>query len=288
VRFLLSRRWLAFFLVVALAAWGAYALGQWQFHRLHDRKADNRLVAHNLAAPPVPLSELMRVGHEPTDDVEWRRVTVHGTWDDAHAIVLKYQTRDGAAGIEVVTPLRTGDGTAVLVDRGWMASENTGGTRPDVPDAGDGPVTVTGYVRQSASGGATRVGDMSTRAVSSTSIGKVVPYPLYGGFLDLASQAPAAAKPLGAIELPDDTDNGPHFFYGLQWWFFGALAIFGFFYLMYDEVRRRREGQDHAPRPTGQSARTMPPSTGTIAPVTNDDAGLSRNAATRPNSSGSP
>ena len=36
-------------------------------------------------------------------------------------------------------------------------------------------------------------------------------------------------------------DEGPHFFYGLQWWFFGALAIFGFGYLMYDEWRGPRQ-----------------------------------------------
>jgi cytochrome oxidase assembly protein ShyY1 len=282
VGFLLSRRWIAFFAIIALAAWGAYALGQWQFHRLEERKASNRLVAHNLAAAPVPLTELLRVGREPVGDHEWRRVTVHGAWDDAHAVVLKYQTRDGAAGVEVVTPLRTDAGAAVLVDRGWMAAENNGRDRPRVPDAGDGRVTVTGYVRQSASGGATRVGDMSTRAVSSSAIGKLLPYPLYGGFLDLASQAPAPDKPLGAIELPDDTSNGPHFFSGLQWWFFGALAVFGFFFLMYDERRRMIEAR------ADQSARSMPPSTGSIAPETNDAAGLSTNAATRPNSAGSP
>ena len=39
-------------------------------------------------------------------------------------------------------------------------------------------------------------------------------------------------------ELPD-LGNGPHFFYGLQWWFFGLLAVFGFFYLAYDEWTRR-------------------------------------------------
>ena len=37
--------------------------------------------------------------------------------------------------------------------------------------------------------------------------------------------------PLEPAELPD-LGNGPHFFYGLQWWFFGLLAIFGFGYLV--------------------------------------------------------
>ncbi len=70
-----------------------------------------------------------------------------------------------------------------------------------------------------------------------------MPYPLYRGFLDLAMQSPSATKHLDAVELPDDTSNGPHFFYGLQWWFFGALAVFGFFYLLWDEVRQRRRAR---------------------------------------------
>ena len=71
-------------------------------------------------------------------------------------------------------------------------------------------------------------------------VADAVPYPLYRGFLDLATQSPRASTHLAAVELPDDTSNGPHFFYGLQWWFFGALAIFGFFYLLWDEFRQRR------------------------------------------------
>jgi len=38
VRFLLSRRWLLFAIVVAALVWGAILLGQWQFHRLDERQ----------------------------------------------------------------------------------------------------------------------------------------------------------------------------------------------------------------------------------------------------------
>jgi cytochrome oxidase assembly protein ShyY1 len=246
VRFLLSRRWLVFAVVVGLAAWGAVLLGQWQFHRLHDRKAENHLIAGNLAAPPVPVDQVLGVGKAPSANDIWRRVTAHGTWDDAHAVVLKYQTRDGGAGVDVVTPLRTDAGPAVLVDRGWMKSENSGGKRPELPSSTPGRVTVTGWVRLDATGSATLVSDMSTRAVSSRTIAAHVPYPLYGGFLDLNSQSPPAEHPLGSTELPDDTSNGPHFFYGLQWWFFGALAVFGFCYLGYDEWSRARKAREQA------------------------------------------
>jgi cytochrome oxidase assembly protein ShyY1 len=240
VSFLLSRRWVLFALAVAVLAWLATQLGQWQFHRLDERKQDNRIVSTNLRQAPVPVDDLLSADRAPRAQDEWRRVTVHGTWDDAHTVVLKYQTRDQRAGVDVVTPLVTEAGAAVLVDRGWIATENTGGGRPDPPPVTKGKVTVTGWVRQDATGSATRVSDLSTRAVSSTSIGEVMPYPLYRGFVALAEESPPPAEQLRPIELPDDTSNGPHFFYGLQWWFFGALAIFGFCYLVWDEFRQRR------------------------------------------------
>lgn len=240
--FLLSRRWALFALAVVISAWGAVALGDWQFHRLDERQRDNAIVGRNLDASPVPLQDVMSAERAPRLEDEWRRVTVRGTYDDEHTIVLKYQTRDSGPGVDVVTPLVTESGTAVLVDRGWMESQNSGSTRPELPAASDDPVTVMGYVRQDATGSSTRVGDLSTRAISSRAIGDVVPYDLFSGFLDLAAEAPRPDASLAAVELPDHSSNGPHFFYGLQWWFFGALAVFGFCYLAFDEFRRRRGG----------------------------------------------
>jgi cytochrome oxidase assembly protein ShyY1 len=240
VGFLLSRRWVLFAITVALLAWGASQLGQWQFHRLHERKDSNRIVATNLNMAPVPVDDVLSPDRAPSGDDEWRRVTVHGTWDDRHSVVLKYQTRDSAAGVDVVTPLVTAGGAAVLVDRGWMGTTNSGASRPKLPSVTDGQVTVTGWVRRDATGSATRVSDLSTRAISSVTLAPEMPYPLYRGFVDLAAESPAPAKALRPVELPDDTSNGPHFFYGLQWWFFGALAIFGFCYLVWDELRQRR------------------------------------------------
>jgi cytochrome oxidase assembly protein ShyY1 len=240
VRFLFTRRWVLFALTVLVLAWLATLLGQWQFHRLHDKKADNSRIATNLDQPPVPIDQLLAPGKEPGQALEWRKVVVHGTWDDAHTIVLKYQTRESGPGVDVVTPLRTVDGRAVLVDRGWLETDNVGSQRPDLPAASAGQVTVIGWIRNDATGRAARVADLATRALSSKQAASVLPYPLYGGFLDLQTESPAPATILGATELPDDTSDGPHFFYGLQWWFFGALAIFGFGYLAYDEWRQAR------------------------------------------------
>jgi cytochrome oxidase assembly protein ShyY1 len=243
VRFLFTRRWVLFAITVALLAWGATLLGQWQFHRLSERRAHNSLVAHNLAEPPVSMQAVLKVGAPVRSGDEWRPVVVHGIWDDAHTIVLKYQLRNSVAGIDVVTPLVTDAGPAVLVDRGWMATENVGSNRPATPAVASGEVTVIGWVRADGSGDAARVSALQTRAISSVAAAQVLPYRLYGGFLDIQSESPDPHTSLGATNLPDDTSQGPHFFYGLQWWFFGVLAVFGFGYLAYDEWRMAREAR---------------------------------------------
>jgi len=57
--------------------------------------------------------------------------------------------------------------------------------------------------------------------------------------VELRSEDPPPDVALTPVELPE-LDNGPHFFYGLQWWFFGLLALFGFGYLAWDERRGPR------------------------------------------------
>ncbi len=281
-RFLLSRRWLLFAVAVVVVAGATWWLGEWQFSRLDDRKERNAVVRANEDKPPAPVADVLAPGREVAEDDEWRQVTATGTYATEDTVTVRYRTRDGASGIDVVVPLVTADGTALLVDRGWMPSDNRGAEVPDVPEPPAGEVTVTGWVRADGSGGSTEVHDQSTRAISSERIGEALDREVYGGFVDLRSEDPEPAESLEQVELPE-LDNGPHFFYGLQWWFFGVLAIAGFGYLAYDEWRNGPRGPRKA-----QRARSMPPSTGSIVPETKDAAGESKKAAARPNSSGSP
>ena len=235
-RFLLSRRWALFALAVVLVACGTWWLGQWQFHRLHDRKADNRIVETNEQRTAAPVGDVLAVGRPVAEDDEWRLVTVSGTYDPTNTIIWRYKSDDdGAPGVDVVVPLVTDDGTRVIIDRGFLAT-SADDKRPDVPAPPSGRVTVTGYVRADGTGSSTRVDDLSTRALSSRTIGPALGKPVYGGWLALHSEDPKPAQALEPASLPD-LGNGPHFFYGLQWWFFGVLAVFGFFYLLYDEWR---------------------------------------------------
>lgn len=316
-RFLLSRRWLLFAAAIVIVAYATWWLGEWQFHRLEDRKADNAVVRANEEREAAPVADVLARGRASSDDDEWRLVTATGTYASDDTVIVRYSANPSTeeSGVDIVVPLVTADGTALLVNRGWMDTINQGGDIGAVPEPPTGEVTVTGYVRADGSGDSTRVSDGSTRAISSDAIGAAVDLPVYGGWVELASEDPPAAEPLVPVVLPE-LDNGPHFFYGLQWWFFGVLAVGGFAWFVYDEWRggpgaRRERGSAKPGRPDraarrerrerykaavaaeearrrGQSARSAPPSTGSITPDTNDAAGDSTKAAARPNSSGAP
>jgi cytochrome oxidase assembly protein ShyY1 len=62
---------------------------------------------------------------------------------------------------------------------------------------------------------------------------------LLHGYVAAAEERPAPQGPLVRAE-PPELSSGPHFFYGLQWWFFAALAVGGFGYFAYAESRDRR------------------------------------------------
>ncbi len=239
LRFLVSRRWVAFALVVVFLGWVAWRLGEWQFDRLEERQDRNATIERNEKAGADPILEVMAPGRDVTRDTEWRIVEATGTYAVEDTVIVRYRTREGAAGVDVVVPLELSDGSSVLVDRGWFGTDNRGATSEDVPEPPTGEVTVTGFVRQDAEGDSTRVSDQSTRAVNSAEIGEALDREVLGGWIDLRTESPEAATPLAPVEMPE-LNEGPHFFYGLQWWFFGALAIFGFFYLMYDEWRGGR------------------------------------------------
>lgn len=282
LRFLLSRRWVVFALVVVAMAWGAVRLGEWQFSRLEEREQRNAWTERNLAADPAPVDDVLPEDAPLPRDREWQRVVATGTYAVDDTFVVRYQTRDGDGGVDVVTPLLLRDGTAVLVDRGWVATTEPRYSPADAPAPPTGEVTVRGWARADSTGDRTGITDGSTREISSRAAVDLVDAPLRHGFVDLESESPAASTPLAAAE-PPDLGEGPHLFYGIQWWFFGALAIGGFAYLVYDEARgpgqrrrRRPTGGDGAPdEPDGaagsdeaQSDRRNPPSTGSATPVT--------------------
>ncbi len=212
----------------------------WQFEKLDHRLAQNKVVSAHFKTAPVELAAALAPGQKVDKSLEWTRVTATGTYDVEHQVTVKFTTRDGAPGVDVVTPLVLADGDAVLVNRGWMKTKNTM-DRPDVPSPPSGTVSVTGWLRQNngAGGQASRPVDGQVRVISSIGMAESVPYALTDGYLNLRSQEPALTDAL-ALEPEPELGQGPHFFYALQWWFFALLATVGYFWFAWAEAKERR------------------------------------------------
>ena len=241
-RFLLSRRWIGFAIFVIVLSASCYRLGLWQWHRLENRLAENKVITKHMKADPVDLDSVLTVGKPQTDKQQWTRVRATGTYDVGHQISVRFSTRDGAPGADVVTPLVLASGAAILVDRGWIATGNNSVAPTDVPAPPSGSVTIEGWLRANngTRQGANIPANGQVRAISSDGVKSYVPYKLYDGYLNLRKETPPATTKLAAEPKPE-LGQGPHFFYALQWWFFAILGAFGWFYFAWVEEMERRK-----------------------------------------------
>ncbi|GLW11186.1 SURF1-like protein [Microtetraspora sp. NBRC 13810] len=243
-RFLLTPRWLAFHVVVLLVIPAFVFLGRWQFGRFEERSAASHHITANLRAGAAPLDTLARPGEPVRDADEYRTVTVSGTYDTAHQLVVRRRPQEGRLGFYVLTPLVTGSGQAVLVNRGWVPAGATADAMPQVPAPATGEVTVTGRLRPSeteeTSGIRNRAGlpPGQVLLIDAGAIGRGLPYRIPGGYVELTGQRPAAAEP-EPVPAPDVGEGGGlNLAYGVQWWLFIGIAVGGWFFLI------RREAAD--------------------------------------------
>ncbi len=214
-------------LLLALGAFALAALcvrlGFWQWHRMEDKKAEQARIERYLAAPPVDIAALVAAGSRAPDEREWMRVRATGSFLAESQVTVKFTTRDGKAGADVVTPLQLGDDLAVLVNRGWMPTQNTNDRPANIPPPPAGRVTIEGWLRPDnrADSKAVAPVDGQVRAVSSRALGKHMGLDLLPGFINLQQPTTEGLTP----EPPPRVRHWLNFFYALQWWFFAGLAI---------------------------------------------------------------
>lgn len=248
-RFLLTPRWVALHIVVLLVIPAFVFLGRWQFGRFEERSANSSRVTTNLAADPVPLGSLASPGVKESD--RFRAVTVSGSYDPAHALVVRRRAQESRLGFYVLTPLVTGPGKAVLVNRGWVKAGATADAPPEVPPPPAGQVTVTGRLRLSETEETAGIKDRAglpagqVLLIDTGKIGKALPYELVGGYVDLTKQQPEAATAPEPVPAPDvGAGGGLNLAYGVQWWLFIGVAVGGWLLLIRREVADRKAEED--------------------------------------------
>jgi cytochrome oxidase assembly protein ShyY1 len=231
-RFLLMPRWLAGHVLLVVTVVTFVNLGLWQLQRLDARRDHNALVTERLAAPPVPLDELLATAGRELSALEYRRVTVDGRYRADGQVLTAPRSRDGRPGPQVLTVLQRDGGAALLIDRGWIPFDRDASA--PAPPAGD--VRIDGIVRGPEPGGIGD-GDQVARIVPSQIAGRVG-QDLPDFYVELWDQQPATAGaplPGAAPELSE----GSHQSYALQWFTFALIALVGYPALVWRTARER-------------------------------------------------
>ena len=209
-------------------------LALWQVQRLQWKAA---LIAERQAQLARPEAVLPATIADP-DSWNFRPVAVTGSFDHGKETFLGARSLRGNVGYHLVTPLRRADGSAVLVDRGWIPLD-----RRDPAARGDtlagGEVTVTGIARTTG-----RRNWLTPADSPQENFWFVVDIEAIGRHMGLANVLPvfveAAAGAEGTLpiggqtraELPND-----HLQYAIIWF---ALAIaLAVIYVIYVRGRAR-------------------------------------------------
>jgi surfeit locus 1 family protein len=94
-------------------------LSIWQLQRLQWKEA---LIASRVERTTAVAIDLPSAGTDLTP-LEFRRVSIKGTYDHAHEFFLAARSQNGNVGFWIGTPFKTDRGELVLVNRGWVPEQ---------------------------------------------------------------------------------------------------------------------------------------------------------------------
>ena len=210
-----DRRDLVALVVAFVVATGCVGLGVWQLDRLRQRRERNAIVLAARARPPLVLA-----GVVPMDSARDRRVYASGRYDYAHERLWRPRSYEGVPGVDLVTPLRLPDGSAVLVDRGWAPSSDAYHVDQAAYREGDSAAVLGIALRAPRSRG-----DVDPAALRDS-----VPYPLLPFVVQQLPPLAAVDRslPPGLIRWPmPELSDGPHLSYAIQWFSFALIIVVG-------------------------------------------------------------
>ncbi|MGP4047081.1 SURF1 family protein [Streptomyces sp. 2A115] len=245
-RFLLTPRWWGINVFVLLAIPVCVFMGSWQLGRFEDRVQNQRDADKQATAAKTeaarPLAELLPVDQETSG----KQATVTGRY--GKQLLVPDRELDDKRGFYVLTLLRTDEGKALPVVRGWLPGDADSAKAPAAPA---GEVTVTGALQSSetpGSNGVSAAGGLpagQTGAISSASLVNLVPYDLYDAWVTLA-EADAGMKAVPAT-APSNTGLDLKAFQNLgyagEWFVFAGFVVFMWFRLVRREVEFARDAE---------------------------------------------
>ncbi|WP_411036335.1 SURF1 family protein [Shinella sp. BYT-45] len=219
-----ARLLLTAFLLFLLAAF--LTLGTWQVQRLFWKLDLIERVEGRIHAEPAPAPGRAEWPAVSREKDEYRRVTATGLFRHDKSALVQAVTERGA-GFWVVTPLVLADGSAVLVNRGFVPSDRSSPAARAAGEIAAGPVMVTGLLRISEPGGAfLRSNDPAndrwfSRDVAAIAaakgLGVVAPY-----FIDADATPNPGGLPVGGLTVVAFRNS--HLVYALTWYGLAAMS----------------------------------------------------------------
>lgn len=243
--------WIAGHIVAVAAIVVFVLLGLWQLRRHDERREFNELLESRLEAPTESLENLVAQYGEDSDMLDLRRVEVTGTYALADEVILRNRTQSGRSGHDVLTPLETDGGRAVIVNRGWVPIDVEGppvvGAQPPT-----GEVVAYGMVRATQVRGSFGPVDPPTGRLDRISridvarLDRQTPQDLYPFSIQLDKQNPAQTQDFPVPQPVPSPESGPHFSYAIQWFVFSLVVAIG-----YPILLRRTAGRAEDAGPQG-------------------------------------
>jgi cytochrome oxidase assembly protein ShyY1 len=125
------------------------SLALWQLRRADEKSALQAAQERAAAAPALELATLLSPANGRSmpspATIDGARVQAGGTFDAARSVFLDNRTREGVAGLHVLTPLQlSGTDRHVLVLRGWTARDPADRNRLPPLQTPPGPVRLEG------------------------------------------------------------------------------------------------------------------------------------------------
>jgi surfeit locus 1 family protein len=232
--FVFERRWFLGLLLILAIAGTCIRLGFWQLERLHEAQDAQRVTAARLRLPVEPIGSVT----SPSAASE-RRVEATGRYDVERQVVLEARSYQGRSGRHLLTPLVLDDGSAVIVDRGWIPES----TEPSSAAPPPGQVSLSGLLLPAEHRGFLTPKTLTPARVLARidldAIRPSVPYRIYPLWLLLEKQDPPSGDLPVAAPLPKP-EEPPHLSYTIQWFLFATTALVGYAALIRREARERR------------------------------------------------
>ena len=121
-------------------------LGLWQLDRAAQKLAVQAAIDEHARLPAIDQLAQLATTVEAAPVQHHRLARLSGRWSPAHTVYLDNRQMKSRQGFFVVTPLLLADGSAMLVQRGWLLRDFQDRSRVvDVPTP-SGEVTVSGRI----------------------------------------------------------------------------------------------------------------------------------------------